>query len=216
MRASLRDYIAAFNTLASLKKTEESMENSDGQLEATVVTNDDNQADVFAAFELQSKEFQNVQLDFENFMEQLKEDIDLKAGEFEHIEYYEASLRDANSRDTAKASDEIHEIELRRKPLIAVNPLFAKASELPPVPSMEEVTTEHAALNLPQIAKETLNALAQDLEEAPELDSASTDNEISATEFDSDLNADADQELQLDQETSRASNGSRDGRRPRS
>jgi hypothetical protein len=186
MRASLRDYIAAFNTLASLKKTEESMENSDGQLEATVVTNDENQADVLAAFELQSKEFQNVQLDFENFMEQLKEDIDFKASEFEHIEYYEASLRDANSRDTAKASDEIHEIELRRKPLIAVNPLFAKASELPPVPSMEEVTTEHAALNLPQIAKETLNALAQDLEEA--------------TEFDSDLNAEADKELQLDQE----------------
>jgi hypothetical protein len=181
MRASLRDYIAAFNTLSSLKKTEESMANSDGKLEATVVTNDENQADVIAAFELQSQEFQNVQLDFENFMEQLKEDIDLKASEFEHIEYYEASLRDSNSRDTAKASDEIQDFELRRKPLIAVNPLFAKSSELPPVPSMEEITMEHAALNLPLIAKETLNALDQDLQEEVEEVSENTSFDDAST-----------------------------------
>jgi hypothetical protein len=179
MRASLRDYIAAFNTLASLKKTEESMENSDGKLESTVVATEENQSDVLAAFELQSKEFQNVQLDFENFMEQLKEDIDFKASEFEHIEYYEASLRDANSRDTARASDEIQDMELRRKPLAAVNPLFAKTSELPPVPSMEEITHEHSALNLPLIAKETLNELEQEsmLEELSNDDSESAQAE---------------------------------------
>ncbi|MEI6854357.1 MAG: hypothetical protein WCL06_16030, partial [Bacteroidota bacterium] len=163
MRASLRDYIAAYNTMMSLKNTEDSMQKSDGSLDSTVVTANNNSAEVFAAFELQSKEFQNVQLDFENYMERLKEDIDLKAEKFEHIDYYDALLRDGNSKDTAVAANELHELDERRKPLISVNPLFAKDSEMPPVPSIENVTYEHMSLNLPSIAKNALRELDEDL-----------------------------------------------------
>jgi hypothetical protein len=163
MRASLRDYVAAYNTLTSLKKTEESMAKSGGSLDSTVVTVSDNSAEVFAAFELQSKEFQNVQLDFENYMERLKEDIDVKAEKFEHIDYYDALLRDGNSKDTAVAASGIHELEERRKPLITINPLFAKVSEIPPTPSIEDVTYEHISLNLPVIAKNALKELENDI-----------------------------------------------------
>jgi hypothetical protein len=163
MRASLRDYVAAFNTLASLKNTEDSMSQSGGSLDSTVVATTNNSEEVFAAFELQSKEFQNVQLDFENYMELLKEDIDYKASEFEHIDYYDALLRDGNPKEIAVAADEVHGMDSRRKPLITVNPLFAKSSELPPVPSMESLTDEHMALNLPSIAKNTLRELEEDL-----------------------------------------------------
>jgi hypothetical protein len=163
MRASLRDYVAAYNTMVSLKKTEESMEQSGGSLESTVVSAKDNSAEVFAAFELQSKEFQSVQLEFENYMERLKEDIDNKADKFEHIEYYDALLRDGNSKDSAVAAGELHQLDERRKPLISVNPLFAKTSEMPPVPSIENLTYEHISLNLPNIAKNALRELDQDL-----------------------------------------------------
>jgi hypothetical protein len=163
MRASLRDYVAAYNTMVSLKKTEESMEQSGGSLESTVVSAKDNSAEVFAAFELQSKEFQSVQLEFENYMERLKEDIDNKADKFEHIEYYDALLRDGNSKDSAVAAGELHQLDERRKPLISVNPLFAKTSEMPPVPSIEDLTYEHISLNLPNIAKNALRELDQDL-----------------------------------------------------
>ncbi len=163
MRASLRDYVAAYNTMASLKKTEDSMEQSGGSLESTVVSSKNNSAEVFAAFELQSKEFQNVQMDFENYMERLKEDIDLKADKFEHIDYYDALLRDGNSKDTAVAASELHELDERRKPLISVNPLFAKISGMPPAPSIEDITYEHISLNLPIIAKNALIELDEDL-----------------------------------------------------
>jgi hypothetical protein len=195
MRASLRDYIAAFNTLASLKKTEESMNNSNGRLDSTVVTNDNSQAEVMAAFELQSKEFQNVQMDFENFMEQLKEDIDVKATEFEHIEYYEASLRDTNPHETAVAADEVQELDMRRKPLIAVNPLFAKSSELPPVPSIEELTHEHMALDLPEIAKNTLNELENDMLEASIQTEESTSSSELEDESEAEENSDWDESV---------------------
>jgi len=159
MQASLRDYIAAYNTLASLKKTEESMEQSQGSLDATVVAVTDNSAEVLAAFEMQSKEFQNVQADFEAYMERLKEDIDLKAERFGHIEYYDASLRDGRSKDIAVATSEVHDLDERRRPLITVNPLFAKVSELPPTPGIENITFEHISLNLPAMAKNALNEL---------------------------------------------------------
>ena len=48
------------------------MAQSGGSLDSTVVTATENSAEVFAAFELQSKEFQNVQLDFENYMERFE------------------------------------------------------------------------------------------------------------------------------------------------
>jgi RNA polymerase-binding transcription factor DksA len=162
MRASLRDYIAAYNTMASLKKTEESMQQSGGSLESTVVEAVENSAEVFQAFELQSKEFQNVQVDFESYMERLKEDIDNRADKFEHIDYYDALLRDGHSKDNAVAASEINELDERRKPLILVNPLFAKNSEIPPSPNVENLTFEHISLNLPAIAKNALKELDDD------------------------------------------------------
>lgn len=161
MRGTLRDYIAATNTLTSLKKTEESMVQSKGSLESTVVTASENSDEVFAVFELQSKEFQNVQLEFENYMERLKEDIDLKAQKFEHIDYYDALLRDGNAKEIAVAASEIYNLDERRRELIAINPLIAKKSELPPKPNIADITHEHIAINLPSIAKNMLNELEE-------------------------------------------------------
>jgi len=164
MRASLRDYVAAYNTMNSLKRTEDSMLVNEGSLDSTVVHNENDSAEILIAFESQSKDFQAVQQNFENFMERLKEDIDLKAQRFEHIDYYDALLRDGNSRDTAVASKEAPELDERRKPLIAVNPLFAKVSEMPPSPSIQNVTYENMSLNLPKLAQNILNDLNKELE----------------------------------------------------
>lgn len=159
MQESLREYVASYNTLVSLQKTEESMAQSNGELDSTVVNTVDNTAETLAAFELQSQEFQKTQTDFEEYMERLKDDIDLKAEKFGYIEYYDAKLRDGYSHDAAVATKEIHELDDRRKALAIVNPLFAKTTELPPQPSVEPVTFEHISLNLPVIAKTVLEEL---------------------------------------------------------
>jgi hypothetical protein len=158
MQGSLREYVAAYNTLISLQRTEDSMVQSKS-LESTVVDVVDNAAETLAAFELQSSEFKNTQTNFEEYMERLKEDIDLKAEKFSHIEYYDAKLRDGRSNEEAVAASEVHGLDERRKPLAAVNPLFAKTSELPPSPNIENITFEHISLNLPVIAKNALKDL---------------------------------------------------------
>lgn len=169
MQESLREYVAAYNTLVSFQKTEDSMVMSQGSLDSTVVDVVDNSAETLAAFELQSKEFQNLQASFEEYMERLKEDIDVKAERFGHIEYFDAKLRDGHSNEAAVAANEVHELDDRRKPLASVNPLFAKVSELPPVPAVEDIIFEHISLNLPNIAKNALEELKEiSEEEVPE------------------------------------------------
>lgn len=161
MQESLRNYVAAFNTLASLQKTEDSMRVGGENLENTVVETVTNTEESLAAFQLQSQEFERVQLEFEEYMERLQEDIGRRAEKFGHVEYYDAKLRDGHSNEAAVAANEIHSLDSRRQPLVNVNPLFAKSSNLPPQPKVEDIAYEHMALNLPAIAREALASLCE-------------------------------------------------------
>ena len=178
MQESLREYVAAYNTLISLKKTEESMKTSGGELAKTVVEVNDNSVETLAAFEAQSKDFQKVQSDFEEYIERLKEDIDEKAEKFGHIEFYDAKLRDGNANEIAVATDEIYSLDERRKPLATINPLLAKVSNLPPKPQIEDITYEQLSINLPSIAKNALEELHKEEQEKQEYQ-APTEEEVS-------------------------------------
>ncbi len=68
-----------------------------------LVKTEENEAEVFAAFEAKSKDFKLIQDDFMHYMDRLKEDIDRRAEKFEYIEFYDASLRDTNFKEYAVA-----------------------------------------------------------------------------------------------------------------
>jgi hypothetical protein len=158
MRSTLSEYIASYNAMVALKKTEDNLANN-STIDASLVKTEENEAEVFAAFEAKSKDFKMIQEDFMQYMDRLKEDIDRRAEKFEYIEYYDASLRDTNFKDYAVASGRVNELDARRMPLAAVNPFFAETSELPPAPSIEDITYEHMSINLPKIAKAALEEL---------------------------------------------------------
>ncbi len=160
MQGTLTEYVSAYNNLLALQKTETQMQASDGNLDATVVNAIDNSADSIAAFEIQSQDFQQCQNEFEEYIERLKEDIELKAAKFGHVEYYDAKLRDGYSNAVAIAASEIHKMDDRRKTLAAVNPKLAKDSEIPPRPHVSDMAYEHFSLNLPAMVKEALNVIS--------------------------------------------------------
>ncbi|MCM1449925.1 MAG: hypothetical protein NC082_06255 [Clostridiales bacterium] len=159
MQQTLTEYVSAYNNLMALKRTENQMKLSDGNLDSVVVEVVDNTADTLAAFELQGQEFQKVQTEFEEYIERLKEDIDLKASKFGHVEYFDAKLRDGYSNAVAVAGAEVHTLDERRKPLASINPKLAKDSELMPEPQVSDITFDHFGLNLPAIVKEALGSL---------------------------------------------------------
>ena len=205
MQESLREYVAAFNTLTSLKKTQESMQRSKSLEAGVVVNNDDNSTETLLAFEAQAKQFEQVQNDFEDFMDRLKEDIDARAEVFGHVEYYDARLQDGHSNEVAVAASEVRTMDERRKQLTMVNPLLAKKSELPPTPQIEDLVYEHMSLNLPLIAKTALDDLEQttpqpdqELVDQEELEQE-IDDTLAVLESDELLDSEADIDLDEDE-----------------
>ena len=161
MQQTLSEYVEAYNTLAQLQKTLDTMGEEGASLDSTVVEKRDNSAEALAAFEIQAKEFKQVQEDFADYMDRLQEDIALKAEKFGHVEFYDARLQDGYSNSMAVAAGEVQSLDDRRKPLALTNPLLAKESVLLPEPNVESVTYEHLSLNLPSIAVNALDAVSR-------------------------------------------------------
>ena len=161
MQQTLSEYVEAYNTLAQLQKTLDTMGEEGASLDSTVVEKLDNSAEALAAFEIQAKEFKQVQEDFADYMDRLQEDIALKAEKFGHVEFYDARLQDGYSNSMAVAAGEVQSLDDRRKPLALTNPLLAKESVLLPEPNVESVTYEHLSLNLPSIAVNALDAVSR-------------------------------------------------------
>lgn len=161
MQQTLSEYVEAYNTLAQLQKTLDTMGKEGASLDSTVVEKQDNSAEALAAFEIQAKEFKQVQEDFADYMDRLQEDIALKAEKFGHVEFYDARLQDGYSNSMAVAAGEVQSLDDRRKPLALTNPLLAKESVLLPEPNVESVTYEHLSLNLPSIAVNALDAVSR-------------------------------------------------------
>lgn len=161
MQQTLSEYVEAYNTLAQLQKTLDTMGKEGASLDSTVVEKQDNSAEALVAFEIQAKEFKQVQEDFADYMDRLQEDIALKAEKFGHVEFYDARLQDGYSNSMAVAAGEVQSLDDRRKPLALTNPLLAKESVLLPEPNVESVTYEHLSLNLPSIAVNALDAVSR-------------------------------------------------------
>lgn len=161
MQQTLSEYVEAYNTLAQLQKTLDSMGEEGATLDNTVVKKQENSAETLTAFELQAQEFKKVQEEFSDYMDRLQEDIALKAEKFGHVEFYDARLQDGYSNAMAVAAGEVQNLDERRKPLALTNPLLAKESILLPQPKVEDITYEHLSLNLPSIAVNALDAVSR-------------------------------------------------------
>lgn len=182
MQKTLAEYVEAYNTLAQLQKTMDSMNEEGASLDKTIVEKQENSTETLAAFELQAQEFKKVQEDFTDYMDRLQEDIALKAEKFGHVEFYDARLQDGYSNSMAVAASEVQDLDDRRKPLALTNPLLAKESILPPEPSVENITYEHLSLNLPSIAVNALDAVSRISTETERAsDTNVADGEVSET-----------------------------------
>ena len=163
LQTNLDEYIAAFNTLISLKKAEESMLQATGS-----EISESEVAQLTEMFEKQIREFHQIRSDFEVFMGSIKEDIQKQAGLFECLSRTEAKLRDGIFQEIIKAHDNPDQLDDRKKPFLAVNPFFAKECELPPLPGNKNSITEDSLSDPKQekmpslIDKQTLPEINQE------------------------------------------------------
>jgi hypothetical protein len=158
MRSTFTEFISNYNTLQALENTEKQMA-AGGNLSDTAVKSLDTGVEDVSAYELQRRQYQAVQEDFADYVDRLKEDIDRRAEKFRFIENYDASLRDADARSMSSAGSRTQSLDERRKPLLAVNPLYAETSELAPPPMMEDLVQEHFSLNLNALASSAIGEI---------------------------------------------------------
>ncbi|MDR2798122.1 MAG: DUF4013 domain-containing protein [Treponema sp.] len=156
MREAYADYIRSFHTYKALQETQEAM-NKTHSLDSAEVHEQHKNAEVIAGFEVQAAQFNQKQMEFSDYMDRLKEDIDRKAAEFGYIPYYEAALRDQEYRDMARSTvpDQLQELDPRRKKLIAISPYVAKFAQLPPAPRVEQQMYDDFSIDLIREASET-------------------------------------------------------------
>ena len=158
MRSTFTEFLSSHNTLLALEQTEKQMEQG-GRLSDTSVKVVENGVEVVSAYEMQRRQYQAVQDEFSNYMDRLKEDIERRAEKFRFIEYYDASLRDEAARAMSAAASRTQTIEERRKPLLAVNPLYAESAELMPQPTLENLAQEHFTLDLNAIVASAMREI---------------------------------------------------------
>ncbi len=130
-----------------------------GNLEDAEVAEAKNQAEVIAGFQLQTNQARAKQEEFTQFMEGIRADIDQCAEQFGHVEYYEASLRDYQARENARAIAAVRELDARRRRLATVGAYLAQHGDIPPEPNVSEDLDRDFAINLSARAENEIRAL---------------------------------------------------------
>lgn len=175
MRDTYADYAAAYSMYQSLKATTDNMkkanEYSDEEKEngkenkqtynlaASEVSETDSEAEMIAGFEKQAEDCNQQQEKFAEYMDRIQDSINEMTESFSHIEFYEASLRDSVSRDTAIAMSDIHKLSRRQKELLSVSPYLASYGKMPPEPMVSDVMLEQVQMNLIDEAQQKLKEM---------------------------------------------------------
>ncbi len=158
MRESFAEYAESYSNYTTQKATFDTMKGS-GSIADTEVEDIDNQDEIIASFEAQANQARAKQDEFESYMERLSEDIDASSERFAHIEFYEASLRDAEARDVAQATAAVRDLDARRRRLSSVSAYLAQNASIPPEPNVSERLDADFTLNLSERAASNIAQL---------------------------------------------------------
>ena len=144
----------------SLQDTADLMKGSKS-LEDTEVQEQDAEAELIAGFEMQAEACNEQMRQFTDYMDRIMEEINQMTDDFAHIEYYEGSLRDSVSHDTAVAMANVYDLEPRQKSLLGISPYIASYAQLPPAPSTSEDLMQDVVIDLEQQAQEELEEISR-------------------------------------------------------
>lgn len=148
------EYSTAHNTYLSYKETQDSM--NAGQGDGTEEVSSEENA--IAELEQKVESCRQVGDAFQVYINDLQKDINESSEKFGFVEYFEASLRDTESRNIARSivPENLQNLEPRRQKLVGINSYVASYADLPPVPQVEEKLAEDFSMDLQQVAASQL------------------------------------------------------------
>lgn len=156
------EYSTAHNTYLSYKQTQDAMKITGSQdVESKSVDSSD---EAIKEIEEKVENCKQIGDSFQLYMRTLQSNIDEASKKFGFVEYFEASLRDGESKKVADSiiPENLQNLDLRRQKIIPVNSYFATYSELPPEPSVEPKLIEDFSMDLQQIAGEQISRIDEE------------------------------------------------------
>lgn len=156
------EYSTAHNTYLSYKQTQEAMKiTGRSDVESKSVDSSD---EAIKEIEEKVENCKQIGDSFQLYMRTLQSNIDEASKKFGFVEYFEASLRDGESKKVADSiiPENLQNLDLRRQKIIPVNSYFATYSELPPEPSVEPKLIEDFSMDLQQIAGEQISRIDEE------------------------------------------------------
>jgi hypothetical protein len=144
IRSVTADYLSDLNTYKALSETISGMESGVKQDRMQEIhAENENIAVMLGQAQMYGQFIETFNARFENFRIQINE----LAQEFEHIEFFEASLRDGEARDAAQALATT-DWDARRRVLLRLGHQIARNSTLPPEPTVEDKAERDSMINL--------------------------------------------------------------------
>ena len=156
------EYSTAHNTYLSYKQTQDAMKiTGRPDVESKSVDSSD---EAIKEIEEKVENCKQIGDSFQLYMRTLQSNIDEASKKFGFVEYFEASLRDGESKKVADSiiPENLQNLDLRRQKIIPVNSYFATYSELPPEPSVEPKLIEDFSMDLQQIAGEQISRIDEE------------------------------------------------------
>lgn len=156
------EYSTAHNTYLSYKQTQNAMKiTGRADVESKSVDSSD---EAIKEIEEKVENCKQIGDSFQLYMRTLQSNIDEASKKFGFVEYFEASLRDGESKKVADSiiPENLQNLDLRRQKIIPVNSYFATYSELPPEPSVEPKLIEDFSMDLQQIAGEQISRIDEE------------------------------------------------------
>jgi len=145
IRSVSAEYMSDLNTFKAHAETLSNMRS--GQAVADKNVDLSAGKEEIAVFEAQALVAQNFLAQFEETLDSVKEEINTLTQDFEHIEYFEASLRDGEAREYAQAMQP-KDYDGRRKRLASMGPQIAASAVLPPSPEVGDDVSRDFMINL--------------------------------------------------------------------
>ena len=189
------EFMTTLNTYKALQQSLDDMKQS-GSLAAGEVQVKDKKAEALAQMEIQAEQCRRQQEEFSDYMDRVAEDIQQKSERFKYVEYFEATLRDAEAKDIAVSTEKVQDLDNRRKPLLAINAYTATAADLPPEPQVSENMMENFSLNLIKEVDQILEKYEKTGIEEKEVQPLPAEDENQVNEQDQQQNEESTEEVQ--------------------
>ncbi len=197
IRSITAEYLSDLNTFKALSDTISSME---GGADPTRIKEINQEATNIGIMMAQAQDYRNFIEQFNSRFDNFRVQITELAQSFEHIEFFEASLRDAEARDAAQALS-TENWDSRRKVLIRLGHQIAKNSTLLPEPKLEDLAERDSLINLIAMYENLKSELEQEERAAMEAEAQAKSSPAQSPEMENSSETQVEEENNEDSDS---------------